>query len=202
VQPLGGTQPVQVDVRIIAAANVSLKQEVKMERFRADVYYRLNEFLIRLPPLRERDNILQLAHAFAEEAGTELHRPYRKISEAAAQVLLRYHWPGNVRELRNVMRRACLLASEVIEPEHLTVLPTEPLPGDLVGRGEIKPPGSSLKELADAATAEAEAQAIRLALHATAGNKSKAARLLRVDYKTLHIKMKQYGLGAASFRAS
>src|SRR5205823_4594532 len=121
VQPLGGTQPVAVGVRFIAASNVPLEREVRAGRFRQDVYYRLNEFAIALPPLRERDNILHLANAFLAEASAELDRPCRKISEAAAQVLLRYLWPGNVRELRNVIRRASLLASDVVEPEHLAV---------------------------------------------------------------------------------
>src|SRR5882762_2756890 len=87
VQPLGSKQPVRVSVRITAASNVPLEQEVRLGRFRADVYYRLNEFVITLPPLRERDNILQLANVFLVEAGTELDRPCRSISETAAQVL-------------------------------------------------------------------------------------------------------------------
>src|SRR6266480_4391011 len=89
-------------------------------------YYRLNEFGITLLPLRERDDILHLANEFLREASMELGRPCHKISEAAAEILLRYHWPGNVRELRNVIRRAILLASDVIEPEHLVVLPVDP----------------------------------------------------------------------------
>jgi DNA-binding NtrC family response regulator len=206
VQPLGSKQVVPVAVRIIAASNIPLSEEVGMGRFRADVYYRLNEFVITLPPLRERDNILDLANSLLAEAAIALERPCRKISEAAAQVLLRYHWPGNVRELRNVMRRACLLASETVEPEHLSILPVEatavtahhlePGPaGSAVG-------GSSLKELAELAVLGAEGQAIRLALQATGGNKSEAARLLRVDYKTLHLKMKRFGIQAGVFRAS
>src|SRR5256886_7261322 len=140
VQPLGSTQPVRVSARIIAAANVSLEREVRAGRFRQDVYYRLNEFAITLPPLRERDAILHLANKFLPEASMELGRPCRKISEAAAQVLLRYHWPGNVRELRNVIRRAILLASDVIEPEHLSVIPVDPSPAPaLPGR-----PGSAV----------------------------------------------------------
>src|SRR5688572_26881821 len=199
-QPLGGQRPVRIDARIIAASNVTLDREVRAERFRADVYYRLNEFLIRLPPLRERDNIILLANAFAEEAATELGRPCRRISDAAAEVLLRYHWPGNVRQLRNVVRRASLLASEEIGPEHLTILVADPVTDVGAARAEVSGPGATLKALAEAAMAEAEANAIRLALQATAGNKSKAARLLHVDYKTLHVKMKQYRLEASSFR--
>src|SRR5881396_3260102 len=128
VQPLGSKRPVRVDVRIVAASNVSLEREVRAGRFRQDVYYRLNEFVIALPPLRERDDILNLANDFLAEASTELDRPCGKITAAAAEVLLRYHWPGNVRELRNVIRRASLLASGVIEPEHFSLLSIDPSP--------------------------------------------------------------------------
>ena len=200
VQPLGSKHAVPVAVRIIAASNVPLGDEVRLGRFRADVYYRLNEFVITMPPLRERDDILQLATAFLEEASIELDRPCRGISLAAVQVLLAYHWPGNVRELRNVIRRASLLAREMVEPEHLSILPLGPA---LVtaGLNETAPMGGSLKQLAEAATGDAEARAIRMALQATHGNKSEAARLLRVDFKTLHLKMKHYGITAAQFRA-
>jgi DNA-binding NtrC family response regulator len=179
---------------------------VRTGRFRADVYYRLNEFVITLPPLRERDNILELANSLLAEAALTLDRPCRKISEAAARVLLRYHWPGNVRELRNVIRRACLLASEVVEPEHLSILPIEPIAvtphNDKAWPADSTVGESSLKELAEMAVLGTEAQAIRLALHATGGNKSEAARLLKVDYKTLHLKMKRFGIQAGAFRAS
>src|SRR6266550_3543674 len=199
VQPLGGKQPVPVDVRIIAASNLRLEQEVRAGRFRQDVYYRLNEFVITLPPLRERDDILHLANDFLAEASIELGRPCREISEAAAQCLLRHAWPGNVRELRNVIRRAILLASDVIEPEHLSFLTVDASVATAI-REEAGTIGASLKELADAAAADAEQQAIRRVLQATKGNKSEAARLLRTDYKTLHLKMKQYGIPAAEFR--
>ena len=199
VQPLGSKRPVRVLARIIAASNVPLEREVRAGRFRQDVYYRLNEFAIALPPLRQRDNILHLANEFLPEAGMELGRPCRKISEAAAQVLQRYHWPGNVRELRNVIRRAILLASDVIEPAHLSVIPVDSPP--TAALREAPAPGDcSLKEIADAAAAHAEQDAIRRALQLTRGNKSEAARLLRTDYKTLHLKIKQYRIDAALFR--
>jgi DNA-binding NtrC family response regulator len=201
VQPLGSKRPVQVLARIIAASNVPLEREVRAGRFRQDVYYRLNEFAITLPPLRERDNILHLANEFLPEAGMELGRPCRKISEAAAQVLLRYRWPGNVRELRNVIRRAILLASDVIEPEHLSVIPVDS-PATAALREAPAPGDCSLKEIADAAAAQAEQDAIRRVLQLTSGNKSEAARLLRTDYKTLYLKMKQYRIDAALFRES
>src|SRR5438067_5483118 len=203
VQPLGSNEPVRVSARIIAASNVPLEREVRAGRFRQDVYYRLNEFRITLPALRERDDILHLANGFLPEAGLELGRSCRKISEAAAQVLQRYHWPGNVRELRNVIRRAMLLASDVIEPEHLAVLPVQPLPALSPTRCRGPPETfNSLKEIADAAADDAEQQAIRRVLQVTGGNKSEAARLLRTDYKTLYLKMKGYGIDAAPFRNS
>jgi DNA-binding NtrC family response regulator len=199
VQPLGGKRPIEVAARIIAASNVALEQEMRAGRFRRDVYYRLNEFTITLPALRDRDDILHLANAFLPEAGLELGRSCRRISEAAAQILLGYHWPGNVRELRNVIRRAILLASdEVIEPAHLSVIPLDSPP--IAVAPEAAPGDCSLKEIADAAAAQAEEQAIRRVLQLTSGNKSEAARLLRTDYKTLHLKIKQYGIDAAPFR--
>jgi DNA-binding NtrC family response regulator len=199
VQPLGSKQPLPVDVRIIAASNARIEREVQAGRFRQDVYYRLNEFTITLPPLRERDDILHLANDFLVEASIEFGRPCREISEAAAQSLLRYAWPGNVRELRNAIRRAILLTEDVIEPEHLSFHSAAESPAiDVVE--EPTPVGSSLKEIAEAAAADAEQQAIRRALQSTKGNKSEAARLLRTDYKTLHLKMKQYGIPAAQFR--
>jgi DNA-binding NtrC family response regulator len=195
---VGSKRAIPVAARIIAASNVPLEHEVRAGRFRQDVYYRLNEFAISLPPLRERDDILHLAEEFLPEAGRELGRPCRKISEAAAQVLLRYHWPGNVRELRNVIRRAILLASEVIEPAHLAVIPVDSPPSAPLREAEFA--DSSLKAIADAAAAQAEQDAIRRVLQLTRGNKTEAARLLRTDYKTLYLKAKQYGIDARRFR--
>src|SRR2546429_2977956 len=185
VQPLGSKRPVRVAARIIAASNVPLEREVRAGRFRQDVYYRLNEFGITLPPLRERDDILHLANEFLPEASMELCRSCRKISEAAAQVLLRYPLPGNVRELRNVIRRAILLASDVIEPEHLSVLPVDPSAETAAAalRGEPAPVGSSLldsslKEIAEAAAADAERRAIRRGPPAPRGGKSQGGGVL------------------------
>src|SRR5437879_13140746 len=91
-----------------------------------------------MPPLRERDDILDLANGFLAEASVEFGRPARKISEATAEVLLRYHWPGNVRELRNVIRRAVVLASDVIEPEHMPLVAIDASPATaLRGQPEI-----------------------------------------------------------------
>jgi DNA-binding NtrC family response regulator len=203
VQILGGRRAVPVDVRIIAASNVPLEREMRAGRFRQDLYYRLNEFVIRVPPLRERrDDIVDLAKRFLADASMELRRPVRGISDEAAQILLSYSWPGNVRELRNVIRRAVLLSSDEISPEHLMALPVEGAVAPSTGAGGPVPAGLSLKQFADTAAAEAERQAIRRTLQATRGNKSEAARILRTDYKTLHLKMKRYGIHAREFLAS
>src|SRR3989454_978912 len=201
VQPLGSKQALHVNVRIIAASNVPLERGGQAGRVRPDLYYRPNQFVICLPPLTERDDILDLANGFLAEASVEFGRPAREISEATAEVLLHYHWPGNVRELRNVIRRAVVLASDVIEPEHMPLFASDASPA-IALRGQPAPVGPSLKEIAEAAAADAERQAIRQALQATGGNRSTAARHLRTDYKTLYLKMKQNGKPAARFRKS
>ena len=204
VQVLGAKSALPVDVRIIAAANVPLDREIRAGRFRQDLYYRLNEFLIFVPPLRERvEDIIYLAERFLAEASMELRRPIRGISADAVQLLLRYHWPGNVRELRNAIRRAVLLSSNLIEPAHLVPLP--PSSGSKAPPAEgaaFSPDQLSLKEVARKAAAEAERWAIRRALRATGGNKSEAARTLKTDYKTLHLKMRRYDIRPAEFSGS
>ncbi len=200
VRPLGSARAVPVDVRVIAAANLPLADEVARGRFRQDLYYRLGEFTIQVPPLRERpEDILPLARRFLVETGMELSRAVRGLSEAAAARLAQYHWPGNVRELRNVVRRAVLVSGDVVEPE--AVFPSPPEPSVAVASNEDAAwmRGLSLREIADHATAVAEGQAIRHALEAAGGNKSEAARLLRTDFKTLHTKMRLRGILAREF---
>ncbi len=200
VTPLGATRPVPVDARIIAASNVDLDDAVRADRFRPDLYYRLNEFGISLPPLRSRrEDIPYLASRFLSEVSMELRRPVHGISDDAMEVLRRHDWPGNVRELKNVVRKAALLATDLITPEFLPPLgaPDGGRPPAVVApavSGEL-----SLREVAEVATAHAERQAIRQALEAAKGNKSKAARLLRTDYSTLHAKMKRNGISARDF---
>jgi DNA-binding NtrC family response regulator len=194
VLPLGASQPVPVDVRVIAATNQTLEALVQGGLFRQDLYYRLAEFVIALPPLRERpEDVLILARRFLEEASLELHRPASTLSEPVARLLEAHSWPGNVRELRNVIRQAALSSTGVsIEPadvEHLlgkrSTLSTEAVPVSL---------GSSLKEIGAAATAAAERQAIIEALRLARGNKAEAARILKTDYKTLYLKIRRYEL--------
>jgi DNA-binding NtrC family response regulator len=193
VMAVGATIARHLDVRFVAATNIPLETAVKEGRFRQDLFYRLAEFTILVPPLRERgDDVLLLARRFREEASLELRRPVAAISEDACRVLRAHSWPGNVRELRNVIRQAVLVAPDsVIEAPQIQALlsawdaPLDSTTGD-----------RSLKEIADAAAADAEKRAIAEVLQKTNGNKSQAARILKVDYKTLHLKVKRYGLGA------
>jgi DNA-binding NtrC family response regulator len=199
IHPLGSARAVAVDARIIAATNTELEEGVKAGRFRADLYYRLSEFTITLPPLRSRrEDITHLAQRFLDEVSMELRRPVRRVSDEAMQALLRHDWPGNVRELKNVIRKAALLATDVVTAEHIPALnASAPIPS----RAATEPSGEdlSLREVAELAAVQAEREVIRHALGATKGNKSQAARLLRTDYTTLHAKMKRYGISARDF---
>jgi DNA-binding NtrC family response regulator len=200
VTPLGATRPVPVDARIIAASNVDLEDASRAGRFRPDLYYRLNEFGVTLPPLRSRrEDIAHLARRFLDEVSMELRRPVHGITDDAMELLRLHDWPGNVRELKNVIRKAALLATDLITPEFLPPLGA---PGGGRQRAVVAPTVSgelSLREVTEVATADAERRAIRQALEAATGNKTQAARLLRTDYSTLHGKMKRYGISARDF---
>jgi len=218
VRPVGSSRAQAVDVRLIAATNGSLDNHIAKGAFREDLYYRLAEFVISLPPLRERrEDIAPLGHSFLEEASVELKRPASVISEGAAKLLKNFSWPGNVRQLRNVMRRAALQASGVtidvrdIEPMLRRVTADAgdgthaPSADGAADYGEARPAtngGQSLKDIARNAVEEAEKQAIVEALRATGGNKQKAAVKLQTDYKTLFVKLKRYGLGSSRGQAA
>jgi len=197
VLPAGCQAPIRVDMRTLATSSVSIELAARASWFQQDLYCLFANSVIRLPPLRERHDILQLARDFVAEASTEFGRTCREISAAAAEVLRQHSWPGNVRELRNVMRRATLLASDVIEVEHLSLLDGARVSTRWSGPKQI---GPSLKEIAEAAAEDAERQAIRQALQACSGNKTEAARRLRTDYKTLHLKIKHHGIDARRFK--
>ena len=122
VQRLGAKKSIPINVRIVAATNTSLEEVIEKGRFRSDLYYRLNEFSIKIPPLRERkDDIPYLAKKFIDEAVRELKKNCLGFSKEAYKDLISYHWPGNVRELRNIVRQATLLCEEnaSVRPEHL-----------------------------------------------------------------------------------
>lgn len=204
VVPIGSTQPVKIDVRIIAAANRDLPTEVAEGRFRADLFYRLNVFPLALSPLRERtEDIAPLAFALAMRHTPE-GRVMPWISDAALHMLRGHSWPGNVRELENVIRRALLLAeglggkaSAEIGPEHIQfdgaarTVPQETLWGGNVvpGPGAIPPADSiSARRLANIVQIS-EAKAILETLAACGGSRIAAARALGISERTLRYRL-------------
>jgi DNA-binding NtrC family response regulator len=201
VQHLGGTKEIKIDVRIIAATNTILSDEVKKGRFRDDLYHRLNEFNIVLPSVREREkDIPILAKYFLEEANLEFNKKIEGISSEAMKSLFNYHWPGNVRELRNDIRRAVLVTdSNYIKEINL------PLPHPPPSRGGggclfedfdrlNLDKDTSLREITRKATETIEKEMIKKALAEAKNNKSKAAKILKIDRMTLYSKIKSLGL--------
>jgi putative PEP-CTERM system response regulator len=186
---LGGTKVISVDVRVVVASNIDLKEATAKGKFREDLFYRLSVFPITLPPLRERrGDILLLADYFIEKYCTEMNKKLVRLSQDAQNILEKYHWPGNVRELENTIERAIILCSgKTITPEHLAIR--------LPSATEIRlREGAGLKEVAAHAQAQAEKGLIKRVLSQTNGNKRKAAEILKVDYTTLFEKLKKYGL--------
>jgi two-component system nitrogen regulation response regulator GlnG len=195
---VGGTQPIAVNTRVLAACNQELLGLVHAKKFRSDLYHRLNEFSIESPPLRERiEDIEHLALRFIASTNLELHK-HITLSRAALKTLLLYSWPGNVRELRNDIRRAVLQARTEIWPEHLALSHGHTGCGPQLSDNGVEFDGSlSLKQIVHDATVAVERKVLVQVLRQTQGNKAKAARLLRVDYKTIHGKIKNYGICSA-----
>jgi two-component system nitrogen regulation response regulator GlnG len=193
---VGGTTPIPVDVRLVAASNEHFDQAVANGSFREDLWYRLNEFHVRLPALRDRrDDILHLAEIFRGQLAEELDHPVPAFSRAARQRLVGFDWPGNVRELRSVVRRTCLLDKPEIEADDLRLRSRprhEPCPGN---EAQELPLGElSLSQIVSDNIARVERAMLVKALRHTRGNKAEAARLLKVDYKTIYNKLKRFGI--------
>jgi DNA-binding NtrC family response regulator len=190
VQRIGGKRIIDVDVRIIAASNIKLFDAVQKGKFRNDLYYRLNEFHINLPLLRERkDDIPILAKYFLEQANKELSKSTKGFTAEAAKMLLGYHWPGNVRELKNVVKRAVLLCmSENISTEELG-LDSFSMTSAISTESGNRASGS-LEDV----TKQLEKELILKALEQAGGNKIKAAKLLQMNRKTLYRKIKNLGI--------
>jgi DNA-binding NtrC family response regulator len=197
--PVGQDHLVQVDVRIIAATNVDLRQKVRAGTFREDLYYRLKVVEIHLPPLRERNECIPLlVHHFLAKFREKLEKKIINISDQAMDILKSYQWPGNVRELRHVIERACVLCNgKTLLQEHLPeeILVGAPLAETRGQAGKTFPkmPGT-LTGIPQYKSFKSEEAQIIEALQATGGNKSKAAKLLGVDRSTLYRKMKRYKL--------
>jgi two-component system, NtrC family, response regulator HydG len=183
---VGGSKSIKVDVRIVAATNKDLRQAVAAGRFRDDLFFRLNVVEIHIPPLRERqDDIQIMIKRFLEEAAQQNHKPIPSISPEAISALVEYAWPGNVRELRNVIESVLVtLRTETIQ---IADLPHQISKVSFTERRQPElPVGLSLEE--------AEKELIRKTLASYAGNKTKTAEILQIGLRTLHRKIKQYNL--------
>jgi len=186
VIPVGATEAIPVDSRLIAATNRDLDEDIKSGRFRSDLYYRLNVISIYLPPLRQRrDDIPIFAEYFLQRIADQRHEPPKRVDPAALEALQEYQWPGNVRELENALERAVILTPGLqvglgVLPERVTQRKAEPL---VSGRTPANP------------TMEAVERAyIMWVLQSEGGNKSRTAEVLGIDPSTLYRKLSRYGV--------
>ena len=186
VRKIGSTKEIQVDVRLICATNENLKEAISKGTFREDLYHRINEFTLRMPSLKERqEDILLFANFFLDQANKELDKDLIGFDAAASSMLQKYEWPGNLRQLKNIVKRATLLAKgDFISPNELGEEISEKKEADSTPLIF----GSSLNK------EETEKQLIINALKQTGNNKSKAATLLGIDRKTLYNKLKHYDI--------
>ncbi|TMQ57252.1 MAG: sigma-54-dependent Fis family transcriptional regulator [Candidatus Eisenbacteria bacterium] len=189
IRPVGAKESRRVDIRVIAATNRDVKRALADGTFREDLYYRLNVFHIELPPLRERrEDIPLLANYFREKYSRALGKQVKGFSERAQFYLMRYDYPGNVRELENAVERAVTLA-ERGEITHLDLPPVLREPRvPLLERGNAFPYSENMS------LAQLEAEHIRRVLLHTAGNTTRAAKILGISRSTLWRKMREYGL--------
>jgi DNA-binding NtrC family response regulator len=189
VIPVGSTKAVPVDVRIIAATNRDLEEEIQRGAFRSDLYYRLNVIQLHLPPLRERtEDVPLLARHFLEKLVREDDGAEGgpTLADDALEILVRYDWPGNVRELENALERAAVLSSgEVVRPEALPERVREAPKPRLAA--EEAPPNPTMEVV--------ERAYIQWVLQAEEGNKTRAAEVLGIDPSTLYRKLNRYGIG-------
>lgn len=183
IRPVGSAEERSIDIRLVCATNENMTEAITQGRFREDLFHRINEFTLHMPLLRERGrDIIEFAHYFLQQANHELGRHITHLSPDAEQALLQYAWPGNLREMRNIITRAALLTEEgnTLTSTQL-LLPNPP--------SSITIPNSlSLK-----VSQSDELSRIQEALQITGGNKSRAAKLLGIDRKTLYNKLAQLG---------
>jgi DNA-binding NtrC family response regulator len=189
VIPVGATEAIPVDVRIIAATNRDLEEEIRRGNFRSDLFYRLNVIALTLPPLRERrDDLLLLLENFLQRLGDEARTEPKALSQEALDAVMVYEWPGNVRELENALEHACVLSrSPLIEPQHLPERITKRRKEPLVAERSYLNPTLEVIERAY----------IMWVLQAEGGNKTRAAEVLGIDPSTLYRKLARYEEQAA-----
>lgn len=195
--PLGGTSIIKTDVRIISATHVNLRDKIKENKFREDLYYRLNVVNINIPPLRERkEDILIIASYYLEKYSTKMNKKIKDFSEGVKEIFLRYDWPGNVRELENAVESSCALTSgEIIDvnslPSHLFGSPLEN-----ISKKELIPINRPLKETMSYYEREYLLQLLKFCN----GNVSKAAEIAQIARQNLHSKLKFYKIDVKEFR--
>jgi DNA-binding NtrC family response regulator len=180
VTRVGGTEPIKVDVRIVAATSRRVEEAVAAGKLREELYYRLNVFPIQLPPLRERgDDVELLAETFLSELNLA-QGTAKRFTRACLERLHRHSWPGNVRELQNVIRRAFILADEDVDVDHLPLAAAE------------KMAAASLVTRVGITIAEAERRLILATVEHCDGDKRKAADVLQISLKTLYNRLNEY----------
>ena len=190
ITKVGDSKTVKVDVRVIAATNEELQNAISDNSFREDLYHRLNEFSLRMPPLRERpEDTIEFANFFLKIGNKELNRNVKAFHPEVIKKFETYAWPGNLRELKNVVKRSCLLCTG--DKITLDLLPEDIIKYD-AGDTLVDADNNGLRN----ATITAEKDAIMDALEKSKFNKSKAADLLNVDRKTLYNKMRLYNIEA------
>ena len=185
VTRLGAKKSIKLDIRIIAATNIKLAEAVNNQRFRQDLYYRLNEFNLELPPLRDRkEDISLFVEHFISDTNGELNKNVKGVSDNVMEKLISHSWHGNVRELRNVIRRSVLLSkSEIIN--------TIEIPNDI--KFSSQESGSKSSSISDIKN-ELEKDIILKAIKDSGGNKTKAAKILDMNERTFYRKIKNLGI--------
>ncbi|MFH1208969.1 MAG: sigma-54 dependent transcriptional regulator [Candidatus Omnitrophota bacterium] len=186
---VGGTKSIKVDVRLIAATNKTLLDEVQQQRFREDLYYRINVIYLKVPPLRERkEDIAPLVNAFIRQYAELNAKKIRGIEKDALEALVEYNWPGNIRELKNIVERMIVLSSA--DMLTLDQVPEDIRQGRPLGTGTVaNAPLQGISKITDA-----ERELIQKALQETRGNKSTAAEKLGISRRTLYRKLEEYKL--------
>lgn len=192
IERVGGGKPIKIDVRVIAATNKEIEKAVAAKLFREDLFYRLNVFPVTIPPLRDRrEDIPPLAQHFLNKYSAEVRKGPFTISGEAMEILMKSPWKGNVRELENVVERSVIYAEGTeIRGQDLGISESN----IINALSEHVPMDGPLHSVAEAATRIAESRRIRQVLKQTGGNKSRAAEILQVSYKTLLTKIKDYQL--------
>ncbi len=181
IKPVGGNNEIKVDIRVVTATNEDLFKAVKEGNFREDLYHRLNEFSIQVPALRERrEDLMLFSEYFLDEANAELEKDVIGFSDDAIEAFQNYSWPGNLRELKNMVKRSVLLTQD-------SIIPLKVLPHEIAAATKIDDSYHLFKS-------KNEESLILDALEKANGNKSKAARYLSIDRKTLYNKLKQYDI--------